>query len=393
MRWNRRMFHTKARSHEGGWLVAPTTLVALGKRVWCLATFVDLVSHCPSHDSLRESQGNSATKPGVTPSAALPRVWSESAPQPRSGLCPTAHGCAAEALLWVTAQHINSPERVVPSHHQGRLSAGARIRQNGERHGWFSVSQATLNRVIHKLDASAQPRWGCLCLWPLPGVAPPRRNPGLHGRIPLGFPEGDGATCDLRIHGGKTAIARPWAFPDGGIGPRPFTPIPSTSIRGSPPPTPRALWHTARGCAAEALPRVQATSRSLPRKGLRRSCPPGGSGKQGRNGIRFAGAEEEPARNVCPISPKYTHLTYNPFEPSAQPRWGREWCVWVGVDRFAAMDGGQRRWRCSAIVAHTRGNAGLWGRTLSAFPEGEEGPIHPEIHRIIPQNPTRGRRA
>ena len=72
---------------------------------------------------------------------------------------------------------------------------------------------------------------------------------------------------------------------------------------------------------------------------------------------------------------------------------GREWCVWVGVDRFVAMDGGQRRWRCSAIVAHTRGNAGLWGRTLSAFPEGEEGPIHPEIHRIIPQHPTRGRRA
>ena len=231
MRWNRRMFHTKARSHEGGWLVAPTTLVALRKRVWCLATFVDLVSHCPSHDSLRESQGNSATKPGVTPSAALPRVWSESAPQPRRGLCPTAHGCAAEALLWVTSQHINSPERVVPSHHQGRLSAGARIRQNGERHGWFSVSQATLNRVIRKLYASAQPRWG------------------------------------------------------------------------------------------------------------------------------------------------------------------REWCVWVGVDRFAAMDGGQRRWRCSAIVAHTRGNAGLWGRTLSAFPEGEEGPIHPKIHRIIPQNPTRGPRA
>ncbi len=195
MRWNRRMFHTKARSHEGGWLVAPTTLVALRKRVWCLATFVDLVSHCPSHDSLRESQGDSAIKPGVTPSAALPRVWSGSAPQPRSGLCPTAHGCAAEALLWVTAQHINSPERVVPSHHQGRLSAGARIRQNGERHGWFSVSQATLNRVIHKLDASAQPRWvgNGVCgsaltdlprwmgdngvgveaqSWPIPGVTP-----------------------------------------------------------------------------------------------------------------------------------------------------------------------------------------------------------------------------
>ena len=87
MGWNRRMFHTKARSHEGGWLVAPTTLVALGKRVWCLATFVEFVSHCPSHDSLRESQRDSAIKPGVTPSAALPRVWVGSAPQPRRGLC------------------------------------------------------------------------------------------------------------------------------------------------------------------------------------------------------------------------------------------------------------------------------------------------------------------
>ena len=59
--------------------------------------------------------------------------------------------------------------------------------------------------------------------------------------IPLGFPEGDRATRDLRIPGGKTAIARPWAFPDGEIGPRPSTPIPSTSIRGSPSATPKAL--------------------------------------------------------------------------------------------------------------------------------------------------------
>ncbi|MCX6886287.1 MAG: hypothetical protein NTX27_14750, partial [Verrucomicrobia bacterium] len=49
----------------------------------------------------------------------------------------------------------------------------------------------------HPFEPSAQPRWGCLRLWPLPGVAPRRRNPGLHGRIPLGFPEGDGARHDL----------------------------------------------------------------------------------------------------------------------------------------------------------------------------------------------------
>ena len=28
------------------------------------------------------------------------------------GFCPEAQGCAAEALLWVHAQHINNPERV-----------------------------------------------------------------------------------------------------------------------------------------------------------------------------------------------------------------------------------------------------------------------------------------
>ena len=39
--------------------------------------------------------------------------------------------------------------------------------------------------------SSAQPLWGCLYVGPVPGVAPRRRNPGLYGRIPLGFPEGD----------------------------------------------------------------------------------------------------------------------------------------------------------------------------------------------------------
>ena len=44
MRWKSRMFYTKARSHEGGRLVVPGTCVALGKRVLCVATFVDIVS-------------------------------------------------------------------------------------------------------------------------------------------------------------------------------------------------------------------------------------------------------------------------------------------------------------------------------------------------------------
>ncbi len=56
-----------------------------------------------------------------------------------------------------------------------------------------------------------------------------------------------------------------------------------------------------------ALPRVQATSGSLPRKGLCRSCPSGGCDIKGRNGMGFTGADEESARNVCPLSTKYTH--------------------------------------------------------------------------------------
>ena len=157
--------------------------------------------------------------------------------------------------------------------------------------------------------SAPDPRWGCLCLWPLPGVAPPRRNPGLYGRIPLGFPEGDRATRDLRIPGGKTAIARPPAFPDGEIGPRPSTPIPSTSIRGSPPPTPKALCHTARGCAAEALPRVQATSRSLPRKGLCRSCPPGGATNKGGMKSCSRVRKRSPPRMYVPY-PRSTHTSH-----------------------------------------------------------------------------------
>ncbi len=62
---------------------------------------------------------------------------------------------------------------------------------------------------------------------------------------------GQGTT--LGIPGGKTSIARPPAFPDGEIGPRPSTPPPSTSIRGSPPPTPTALCPTARGYAVSGV--------------------------------------------------------------------------------------------------------------------------------------------
>ena len=40
--------------------------------------------------------------------------------------------------------------------------------------------------------APAQPRWVGVYCGSGPSVAPRRRNPGLWGRIPLGFPEGEG---------------------------------------------------------------------------------------------------------------------------------------------------------------------------------------------------------
>ena len=115
-----------------------------------------------------------------------------------------------------------------------------------------------------------------------------------------------------------------------------------------------------RRCAIEpgvvrvaALPRVLTTSGSLPHKGLCRSCPSGGCDIKGRNGIGFTGAEEESARNVCPLSTKYTHITYHTFEPSAQPRWGCL-CLWP-------LPG----------VAPRRRNPGLHGRIPLGFPEGD----------------------
>ena len=45
--------------------------------------------------------------------------------------------------------------------------------------------------------ATAQPLQGCGSIVTVPRVAPRRRNPGLFGRIPLGFPEGDFSTFPL----------------------------------------------------------------------------------------------------------------------------------------------------------------------------------------------------
>ena len=160
---------------------------------------------------------------------------------------------------------------------------------------------------------------------------------------------GDGVTHDLRIPGGETAMARPPAFPDGGIGPRPSPqswsrwdsrrgmgqgtalgiPGGETAIAhdqrhfhahngSSPASFPRPQRQ--RRCAIQpgvapiqALPRVQAAARSPPRKGLCRLCPSGGWIKHRRDQIRFHRPEEESAQEGCPLPKKYHIPPVRPF--------------------------------------------------------------------------------
>ena len=78
-----------------------------------------------------------------------------------TGFCHKARGCAAAALPRVHSQHIKNPKGVVPGHNAGRLSARARIRQNGQRDHGFTISQPALCGVIKTFVPSAQPRCGC----------------------------------------------------------------------------------------------------------------------------------------------------------------------------------------------------------------------------------------
>ena len=94
-----------------------------------------------------------------------------------------------------------------------------------------------------------------------------------------------------------------------------------TPRRGEPKfssPTPTALCHTARGCAAEALPRVQATSRSLPRKGLCRSCPPGGVGNKGGMKSCSRVRKRSPPGMYVPY-PRHTHTSHTIHVHSRSP--------------------------------------------------------------------------
>ena len=90
-----------------------------------------------------------AIQPGVVRVAALPRVHATLHSLPRMGLCrrPTRG-------------------RFVPKGHPGRYP----MRDNGQHHTTFSISQPTLNRASHPFGPSAQPAPGLSRL--------SRRHPG-----------------------------------------------------------------------------------------------------------------------------------------------------------------------------------------------------------------------
>ena len=126
-------------------------------------------------------------------------------PSPTSTtLCHRARGCAGRCTTPGSGRSaFPTPQGVVPFvpakgfDIKGRIGMGFTGAEEESARNVCPISTHYTHLTYHPFEPSAQPRWGCLCLWPLPGVAPRRRNPGLLGRIPLGFPEGDGARHDL----------------------------------------------------------------------------------------------------------------------------------------------------------------------------------------------------
>ena len=126
-------------------------------------------------------------------------------PTPKA-LCHKARGCADPGATPGPGRiAFPTPQGVVPFMPIGRVdqtqagsgpvpSSGRRVRPGG-----LPITQKISHPTCSTLRHN--PLRGCEDPPHPPGVAPRRRNPGLHGRIPLGFPEGDGVSCDLRIPG------------------------------------------------------------------------------------------------------------------------------------------------------------------------------------------------
>ena len=142
-----------------------------------------------------QRQGRCGIKPGVAPGRRYPGFRANPVPYPARGCAVRAHGRCCE---------------------QGRNGIRFTGAEEESARNVCPLSTKYPHLTCHPFEPSAQPRWGCLCLWTLPRVAPRRRNPGLYGRIPLGFPEGRWATCNLGdSRRGNARAHTPLGFPNG----------------------------------------------------------------------------------------------------------------------------------------------------------------------------------
>ena len=131
---------------------------------------------CPSARAfpLRESQRDSAPKPGVAPPAALPRVWVRSAPQPRRWLCRWVEWVVCEVCEVCV---FRGSWTYIP----GGLLFGTR--EPDPIPSLFTAPPVGTNGTTPCGVGNG------IC--PEPGVAPPRRNPGLYATTPLALRRGN----------------------------------------------------------------------------------------------------------------------------------------------------------------------------------------------------------
>ena len=176
--WNGSHEGTKPRRGEAG--CAGAAFVALGKRVWCLATFVDLVSYRASHDSPRNPKGVQPQSPGLRRRGATP------------GTCPTykqpQRGCAEATSGEAPAVWLDPAEWATPS--------------------WvFNISTHPVGG-IDAFGASAQPRCGC-CGFPIRtrGSAENRATPGFGAEHRWCSGRGRWHGRDVEKHGETVAVA------------------------------------------------------------------------------------------------------------------------------------------------------------------------------------------
>ena len=158
------------------------------------------------------------------------------------------------------------------------------------RLGTHDAKNKLKNFVSHPLS-------GLLIHWALTQGSASAAQPWALGQNPVGIP------------GGGCGKARPWGFPEGE---RRWPVLRRFHAHNGSSPASFPRPQRQRRCAIEpgvvrvaALPRVQAAARSLPRKRVVPFVPVGRCDIKGRNGIGFAGGDEESSRKDLQIYTQY----------------------------------------------------------------------------------------